>query len=110
MKKFRKITVPQDLVSDLVRVGLLKIDHEGKATIDHQADGAIPNGARVVKQNAEQGDTHPDGTPGTVIGSLPPVMYQDRLTIMYCIEWGPSPGIPVFTVDYKVKLMEGGSE
>lgn len=37
----------------------------------YQAKGAIPNGTRIVKAVSEPGDGTPDGTLGTVLGSIP---------------------------------------
>ena len=35
-----------------------------------EAAGAIPNGSKVIKQNSEEGDAHPDEVKGVVVSSL----------------------------------------
>jgi hypothetical protein len=73
-----------------------------------QAEGAIPNGERVIKVNSEPGDSNPNGTGGVVIGSIAvPKKAQDTLQRYdvkhgYFIEWDTFPA-PVFVVDIKVQ-------
>lgn len=70
------------------------------------APGALPNGTRIVKQNAEPGDGHPNGTPGVVLGSLPVEMTAPDgkyAKVGYFIEWATRPKCAVFTADYKVR-------
>lgn len=47
-----------------------------------QAPGAYPNGQRIVKVRSEPGDSQPNGTPGTVLGSV-----AREGVIAYFIEW-----------------------
>lgn len=67
-----------------------------------QAQGAIPNRSRVVKQCSEPGDTHADGTPGIVLGSMshPEVRNGE---ICYFIEWAPNPRVAVAVMAFKVR-------
>lgn len=79
------------------------------AFIAGQAEGAIPNGSRVVKQNSEKGDGHPNGTQGIVYSSLatPAEMVEDGWDpFFYFVDWGE--GVPVGTLGSKVK--EVGNE
>ena len=66
------------------------------------AQGAMPNGTRVVKCNAEKGDTHEDGTPGVVLGSMssPKIRAGE---VMYFVEWAASPRVAVGVVAAKVR-------
>jgi hypothetical protein len=67
------------------------------------APGAIKSGTRVVKQNSEPGDGHPDGTPGVVLGSMPvDEPSKPNIRILYFVEWAPKPRCAVATADFKV--------
>lgn len=68
----------------------------------HQADGAIPNGAVIVKCNSEKNDGTLDGTPGIVLGSFnhPEVMNG---MLCYFIEWADSPRVAVACMEFKVR-------
>lgn len=79
-----------------------------------QAEGAIPNGTRVEKQNAESGDTHPNGSIGTVTASVavPPSVMKDApdnikdVKFGYFVKWDGSPiPFPVFCIDRKIKTI-----
>lgn len=67
-----------------------------------QAQGALPNGTRIVKQNSERGDAHPNGTPGVVLGSIshPQVMGG---VVFYFIEWAPKPRTAVGVLGTKIR-------
>lgn len=67
-----------------------------------QAPGAIPNGTRIVKTNSESGDSNPDGSMGTVLGS----MHADELGLAYFIEWDRYPRVAVGTIALKIKRPE----
>ena len=56
-----------------------------------QAEGALPNGARVVKVMTVKGDTHENGALATVLGSL--LAPDGRFA--YFVEWDDLPGLPV---------------
>lgn len=64
-----------------------------------RAEGALPNGTRVVKVNSEEGDGHPDGTPGVILGSV----VAPGLGIGYFVSWAPRPRVVVFTADFKIR-------
>lgn len=75
------------------------------AMLSGQAAGAIPNGCKVVKQNSEEGDAHPDGTRGVVLSSIgaPPEMLAEGFDpFFYFVDWGDS-GIPIGTMGRKVR-------
>lgn len=64
-----------------------------------QAVGAIPNGTRIVKTKSEPGDSHPDGTPGTVLGSF----RVDDQPAFYFVEWDCKPRIAVALAGHRIK-------
>ncbi len=57
-----------------------------------QAVGALSNGTRVLKCNSRPGETYPDGTSGTVLGSIG----DPGRGIGYFVEWDPHRKIAVF--------------
>lgn len=89
-----------------------------------QSAGAIPNGTRIVKAEAEEGDSQPVGTLGTVLGSLgpfPPEAAAEAkaklvakglpprdVTFAYFVEWDTLPRTAVGVMDWKIK--EAGDE
>lgn len=64
--------------------------------------GAWKNGTRIVKTNSEPGDGHPDGTPGTILGSIASAAVQDG-AICYFVEWDSAPQVAVGCMWFKVK-------
>lgn len=66
-----------------------------------QAEGAIPNGTRVVKVLVEKGDTHPLGAKATVLGSA--VVPEMPGRFGYFVEWDTHPRIAVFVAWMKIK-------
>lgn len=76
--------------------------------VGRQEKGAIPNGRRIRKANSEPGDRTPDGTEGTIVGSicLPGTeafhIEGQVVTMGYMIEWDNDEQI-VFTTDLKVE-------
>ena len=74
---------------------------------DHQAPGALLNGTLVEKQNSEKADGHPDGELGKIVGSMGPLdapVLGARYG--YFVIWDGTPGIPIFTMETKVKERE----
>jgi hypothetical protein len=65
-----------------------------------QAPGAMASGSRIVKAKSEEGDAHPVGTTGTVLGSL---LAPGQRHIGYFIEWDPSPRTAVFVIGWKLR-------
>lgn len=61
------------------------------------APGALASGTRVMKTNSEDEDAHPNGSLGTVLGSMAHPEVMNGL-IFYFIEWDARPGIAVGTV------------
>lgn len=84
--------------------------------IPGQADGAIPNGTRIIKNNARPGDSTPEGTLGTVISSLDVPRREaeaifaagkSRAVVkhLYFVEWDDKPGLAVATADDKIGVL-----
>jgi hypothetical protein len=70
----------------------------------NQAEGALPNGSRIVKCRSEPNDAHPNGCTGTVLGSIGPRAVQgfEHVKYGYCVEWDSQPRIAQFVLDYKI--------
>ena len=66
---------------------------------DKQAPGAWPNGATVRKINSLKGDATPNGTTGTIIGSIDVRSMNKGSTYGYFVAWMTAPPFPVFVVD-----------
>lgn len=67
----------------------------------NEAPGAMPNGTRVAKTRSEHGDSHPDGSLGTVLGSFrEPAVYPDTF---YFVEWDAGRGFAVGTLALKLR-------
>ena len=67
-----------------------------------QAKGAIPNETRIQKTNSEKGDPTPDGTPGTVLGSMRAPESMGKL-LMYFVEWENRPRVAVGIMATKIE-------
>jgi hypothetical protein len=70
-----------------------------------QAEGAIPNGTRIVKRNSAQSDSQPDGALGVVLGSIksPAELHASRgVAYCYFVEWDALPRVAVGVVDRKI--------
>jgi len=66
-----------------------------------QAEGAISNGTTIVKVAADaEGDIHPIGTRGVVLGSI---RHPAIPEIFYFIEWDPRPGLATGCVAFKIR-------
>lgn len=76
-----------------------------------QAEGAIPNGTRIIKRNSEEGDSTPDGTGGVILGSINgvkagvPAAIANGVTYLYFVEWDDKPKVAIGTVDKKVEAV-----
>jgi len=66
----------------------------------NEADGAYPNGTRIVKSRSEEGDATPTGTKGTVLGSIrqEPIPFP-----MYFVEWDNRPKFAVAVIGLKIQ-------
>jgi hypothetical protein len=62
-----------------------------------QVEGAIENGAKVVKIRSEKGDTHPVGSTGKVLGSI-----SNGAMLAYWVEWDAHPKHAIFIVGFKL--------
>lgn len=60
--------------------------------------GAFPAGTRIQKTGTEPSDAHPDGSPGTVLGSIG----NSEIGYGYFIRWDDVPEIPVFVAAHRV--------
>lgn len=92
---------------------MLSVEDELKAAVDgmgehagyfgwftrYQTTGAIPNGTRITKVAAEEGDAHPVGTGGIVLGSL----RHPETGFGYFVAWDPKPGYAVFVAGLKIE-------
>ena len=73
-----------------------------------EAEDAIPNGTTIVKSWSEPGDGTPNGTLGTVLGSIDGALYAPELVakfgarFMYFIEWSTAPKVAVGVTDKKI--------
>lgn len=79
-----------------------------------QAQGAYECGSRVIKANSEAGDANPDGSLGTVLGSIkaPSGMSNPAYAgkIMYFVEWDARPKHAIGIIETKLKLGNGDTE
>lgn len=81
-----------------------------KLGLGQNAEGAYIVGTEVQKTHSEEGDGNPDGTLGVVKGSkLIDMLHPDNSSInvkyIYFVEFVGFP-VPIFIVDYKIKLKE----
>lgn len=105
----RKIEVEFEELPDVFTYRMLS-DGTRVGYTTKSAAGAIPNGTTIIKQNAEAGDTNPNGTLGIIIGSCdsPPNEAINKkngfiVKFLYFVDWNNS-GIPVGTIDHKIKI------
>lgn len=68
---------------------------------DSEAAGAWPNGTRVCKLGSDPGDTHKDGAPATVVGSVGP---DEDGTFGYFVRWDDLPDLHVFCTGTRLAL------
>lgn len=67
-----------------------------------EAEGAWPNGTRIVKSYSEPGDSTANGTKGTILGSL----RNEDGGLAYFVEWDDKLRFPVLTGAIKISLAE----
>lgn len=76
-----------------------------------QAEGAIPNGTRVVKIVSDPGDYHSIGAKGTVRGSIGPTQFEEHgMVYGYWVQWDDVPEFTVFTSGYKLQAERGAEQ
>lgn len=63
-----------------------------------EALGAYRNGTRIVKATSEDHDCHPNGSLGTVLGSL----VHPEKGVAYFIEWDARPKCAVLVIAWKI--------
>ena len=89
---------------------LKSINIMGKTIIysDIDSPGApIKKGEHIIKIKSEEGDSHPIGTRGVIVGSLGPLNWENRTDVYgYFVKWETDPLIPVFVTDFKIKKEE----
>ncbi len=80
-------------------------DHmTGAAMVTDQAPGALPNGTIIEKIGSKEGDAHPDGARGKVLGSVgPKEVLGHGKAYAYCVEWSDTPGVPIFVISTRVR-------
>lgn len=83
----------------------LETTKHGAVFTREQAEGALPNGTRVVKIKAEEGDGHAVGERATVIGSVSHPEIMNGI-IAYFVSWDDMPNVPVGVVDWKIAALE----
>lgn len=67
----------------------------------NQAEGAWENGTRVIKQNSESDDGHPNGSMGTILGSIG--IKNSYLGYLYFVEWDQRPRVAVGVMEAKLR-------
>ena len=61
-----------------------------------------------MKVSSEHGDAHPNGSYGTVIGSIGPIQFEGREKVYsYFVEWDTTNGAPVSVIDVKLRTCTG---
>lgn len=74
-----------------------------------EADGAIPNGTRIIKTNSNNGDSHLNGAGGTVFSSiaLPEDMRVEHpeVEFMYWIVWDDLPAFPTAVSSNRIETL-----
>jgi hypothetical protein len=64
-----------------------------------QFPGALDNGTRVRKVIRDEGDAHPVGSTGAILGSVG----HPAVGVGYFIEWDRSPRLAVFCAGHKIE-------
>ena len=83
-----------------------------------QDEGRWPKGTRIRKVGTKPGDSHQNGTLGTIVGALGPITASQRAEVIidlakqgingdieyiYWVEWDDTPGIPVAITDCRIE-------
>ena len=92
-----------DLSDSIRKLGIT--EHEGYrgSFTTAQAEGAIPNGSKVIKVLSKHGDAHADGELATVLGSL--MHPSNQGVLLYFVEWDTSPKYAVGIIGDKIKAV-----
>lgn len=78
--------------------------------VGQEALGAIPNSSRIIKRNGQKGDRTPDGSSGTILGSIGSPdksgMFIDPFLILhiYIVRWDRDPDAMGVIIDSKIQL------
>lgn len=65
------------------------------------AFGALPSGSRVRKVKSENGDANPNGTQGTILGSISVEELQNG-ALLYFVAWDTAPRTAVAVMHFKI--------
>jgi len=66
-----------------------------------QAEGALPNGTPIVKVNSEPNDATPDGTKGSILGSI-----AAEGLLFYFVEWSSRPRVAIGCMSTKIGVLQ----
>ena len=70
----------------------------------NEAEGAYPNGTRVVKTMVDSPNERPVGSLGTILGSIPgDVDELSSVKFFYFVEWDILPRIATGCIDAKIE-------
>lgn len=83
-----------------LRLAFEEIAEKGYTT--QEADGALKNGRTVRKVNSEEGDGNPDGSIGTVLGSIS----HEEHGPFYFVRWDRMAYFAVGVMAKKVEAVE----
>lgn len=89
--------------SDMADLGLHAEEGWTGVFTRSQAEGAWPNGTRVMKLLIEAGDMHSEGDTGTVLGSLTEVK---GFGYGYFVEWDDMPRKAILTCDKRLRRLD----
>jgi hypothetical protein len=94
----RKMPISKSQEIALASIGVMPREGYTGWFCTANAPNAIRAGTKIKKVRQEEGDTHPLGATGTVLGSISP----NDLGIMYFIEWDDKPRHAIATIAWKV--------
>jgi hypothetical protein len=80
----------------------------GALMVKGHAEGAIPNGARVVKVSGDPRDSHHPGDQALVLSSIGPLDEESGAMageIGYFVAWDDAPALPVFVRGSKLRAL-----
>lgn len=67
-----------------------------------RAPGALACGTTIRKVRSDPGDAHPDGSIGTVLGSVPVSRPIQGARYFYFVEWRDAPCVACTIVDFRI--------
>lgn len=85
-----------------IKIQIISKDAPGPyALVTGQAEGAWPNGSRVIKTRDEPEDAHAPGAGATILSSIGPD--PETGIYGYFVEWDDMPGIPCLIAGNAIK-------